>query len=45
MDIYRNIIDSIFPNYEKPEEFRFLKFFSENKNIRHIDRKLQLNGH
>jgi RNA recognition motif-containing protein len=39
------MLDLIFPNYEKPEESRFHKFFSENKNIRHMNRKLQLNGH
>ena len=45
MEIYKNIIDLIFPNYEKPEESRFHKFFSENKNNKYIDIKLQLNGH
>ncbi len=45
MEIYKRIIDLIFPNYEKPEESRFNKFFSENRNNRFMDRKLQLNGH
>jgi RNA recognition motif-containing protein len=45
MEIYKTMLDLIFPNYEKPKESRFHKFFSENKNIRHMNRKLQLNGH
>ena len=39
MEIYKNIIDLIFPNYEKPEESRFHKFFSENKNNKYINIK------
>ena len=45
MEIYYNILDLIFPNYEKPKESRFNKFFSENKNNRNMDKRIQLNGH
>lgn len=45
MEIYNKIIELIFPKFEKPEESRFNKFFSENKNYCFIDKKLQLNGH
>ena len=45
MEIYNRIIDLIFPNYEKPKESRFNKFFSENKNNRYMDKRIQLNGH
>lgn len=45
MDFYNKLIDSLFPNFEKREESRFNKFFSENKKISTNDKKLQLNGH
>ena len=45
MEIYNKIIELIFPKFEKPEESRFNKFFSEYKNNCFIDKKLQLNGH
>ena len=45
MEIYNRIIDLIFPNYEKPKESRFNKFFSENKNNRYVYNKMQLNGY
>ena len=45
MDIYNKLIDLIFPTYEKREESRFNKFFSENKSSNFIGKKLQLNGH
>jgi protein phosphatase 1 regulatory subunit 42 len=34
-----------FPKFEKREESRFNKFFSENKGNSFIGKKLQLNGH
>ena len=45
MEIYDKIIDLIFPYYERPEESRFNKFFSENKKDKNMSTKLQLNGH
>lgn len=45
MEIYIRIIDLIFPNYEKAEESRFNKFFSENKNNRFMNKGIQLNGY
>ena len=45
MEIYKRIIDLIFPRFEKPEQSRFHKFFSENKSNCIVDKKLQLNGH
>lgn len=45
MDFYNKLIDLIFPKFEKREESRFNKFFSENKGNSFIDKKLQLNGH
>ena len=45
MDFYNKLIDLIFPKFEKREESRFNKFFSENKGNSFIGKKLQLNGH
>lgn len=45
MEIYKKLIDLIFPKFEKPEVSRFKKFFSENKNNSFVGKKLQLNGH
>ena len=45
MEIYKKVIDLIFSRFEKPEESRFNKFFSENKNKSIVFKKLQLNGH
>ena len=45
METYKKIIDLIFPKFNKPEESRFHKFFSENKNNCYVGKKLQLNGH
>ena len=45
MEIYKKLIDLIFPKFEKPEVSRFNKFFSENKNNSFVGKKLQLNGH
>ena len=45
MDFYNKLIDLIFPKFEKSEESRFNKFFSENKGNSFIGKKLQLNGH
>ena len=45
MEIYKKLIDLIFSRFEKPEESRFSKFFSENKNNSIASKKLQLNGH
>ena len=45
MDFYNKLIDLIFPKFEKREESRFNKFFSENKSNSFIGKKLQLNGH
>ena len=45
MEIYKKLIDLIFSRFEKPEESRFNKFFSENKNKSIVFKKLQLNGH
>ena len=45
MEVYSKLIDIIFPNFEKPEESRFNKFFSENKNKGFMAKKLQINGH
>ena len=45
MDFYDKLIDLIFPKFEKREESRFNKFFSENKSSNFTGKKLQLNGH
>ena len=45
METYKKLIDLIFPRFEKPEESRFNKFFSENKDNSIVFKKLQLNGH
>ena len=45
MNFYNKLIDLIFPKFEKREESRFNKFFSENKGNSFIGKKLQLNGH
>ena len=45
METYKKLIDLIFSRFEKPEESRFNKFFSENKNNSIVSKKLQLNGH
>jgi len=45
MEIYKKVIDLIFPSFEKPKESRFNKFFSENQGISSLGQKLQLNGH
>ena len=45
MEFCNYLIDLIFPEFKKPEESRFNKFFSENKNNRTLDKKFQLNGH
>ncbi len=45
MEIYKKLIDLIFPKFEKPEVSRFNKFFSENKKNSFVGKKLQLNGH
>ena len=45
MELYYKLIDLIFPKFNKPEESRFNKFFSENKNNNYVGKKLQLNGH
>jgi protein phosphatase 1 regulatory subunit 42 len=45
MEIYKKIIDLIFPGFEKPSKSRFNKFFEENENRQFEDKKLQLNGH
>ena len=45
MDFYNKLIDFSFSKFEKREESRFNKFFSENKGNSFIGKKLQLNGH
>lgn len=45
MEIYKKIIDLIYPGFEKPSKSRFNKFFEENENRQFEDIKLQLNGH
>ena len=45
MEIYSQLIELIFPKFNKPKESRFNKFFSENKNNNSMTGKLQLNGH
>ena len=45
MEIYKKIIDLIYPGFEKPSKSRFNKFFEENENRQFDDKKLQLNGH
>lgn len=45
MEMYNILIDLIFPKFNKPEESRFNKFFSENKNNNSLTKRLQLNGH
>ena len=45
MEIYKKIIDLIYPGFEKPSKSRFNKFFEENENRQFEDKKLQLNGH
>ena len=45
MEIYKKIVDLIFPGFEKPSKSRFNKFFEENENRQFEDKKLQLNGH
>ena len=45
MEIYKKIIDLIYPGFEKPSKSRFKKFFEENENRQFDDKKLQLNGH
>jgi protein phosphatase 1 regulatory subunit 42 len=45
MEIYKNIVDLIFPSFEKPQESRFKNFFKEYGN-RHFEEKiLKLNGY
>ena len=45
MEIYKEIIDLIFPGFENPSKSRFNKFFEENENKQFEEKKLQLNGH
>ena len=46
MEFYDKLIDLLFPTFEKKEESRFNKFFSENKSANNFNgKKLQLNGH
>ena len=45
MEIYKKIIDLIYPGFENPSKSRFNKFFEENENRQFEDIKLQLNGH
>ena len=45
MEIYKKIIDLIYPGFEKHSKSRFDKFFEENENRQFEDKKLQLNGH
>ena len=45
MEIYQNIVDLIFPSFEKPQESRFKKFFKEYENRNFEDKILKLNGY
>jgi protein phosphatase 1 regulatory subunit 42 len=45
MKIYKNIVDLIFPSFEKPQEQRFNKFFKECENRNFEDKILKLNGY
>jgi len=45
MEIYKKIIDLIFPNFEKHQESRFNKFFKEIGNTNVEDRILKLNDY
>ena len=45
MKIYKNIVDLIFPSFEKPQEPRFNKFFKECENRNFEDKILKLNGY
>jgi len=45
MEIYKIIIDLIFPRFEKPQESRFSKFFEEYENRHFEDKILKLNGY
>ena len=45
MEIYKKIIDLIFPRFEKPQESRFNKFFKEYENKNLEDKILKLNGY
>jgi protein phosphatase 1 regulatory subunit 42 len=45
MEIYKKIIDLIFPRFEKPQESRFNKFFKEYENKNFEDKILKLNGY
>ena len=45
MEIYKKIIDLIYPGFEKPSKSRFNKFFEENENRQFEDIKLKLNGY
>jgi protein phosphatase 1 regulatory subunit 42 len=45
MKIYKNIVDLIFPSFEKPQESRFNKFFKECENRNFEDKILKLNGY
>jgi protein phosphatase 1 regulatory subunit 42 len=45
MEIYKNIVDLIFPSFEKPQESRFKNFFKEYEKRHFEDKILKLNGY
>ena len=45
MSDYDNLVEFLFPNFNKPKESRFTKLFTESKSRQNTNKNLELNGH